>query len=208
MSDDKPSGDENNGEDEAQQLRERLLEMRVRDFVGLRGVMEQSKRTEAQAPEGKPPPNPIVEIIGAILRPSPASKPDVSGITESQQKVYETMENVSKATGRPSDGGSEPEEFPEPSGDPQYDDDKPVEPTTVTHGTIVTIKGSNLHRIKRIKVGGIKAPIVRRASDELRIMVPEDAEDGCVDVNGNRESRLSLELLHSDGGDQSQRGAV
>jgi hypothetical protein len=216
MSDDKPNGDEHNGEEEWQRLRRRILEMRVEelsDFVGLRGVLEHGRRSEAHEHEHgsgasssshRPAGNPVVDFLAAILHPPAPSHPDTPVITQSQRDVYRTMANISAATRRPTDGGSVPNAFPARPGKPTYRDKKPVRPKTVTYGDIVTIYGSNLHGIRRITVGGAKAPIVRRASDELRFMVPEDAEDGLVVIDGDVEPRLALEL--SDDADLSREG--
>lgn len=121
-------------------------------------------------------------------------------LTKGQRKVLQRAKRIHRSLVRPAGDGPGPDEFPSVD-DVELED---IQPRAVRREGSVTITGKDLYGVVDVRVGGARAPIVRRGHkdleklDTVELFIPENAQDGSVRVNGEREEELDLELIEDD----------
>lgn len=121
-------------------------------------------------------------------------------LTEGQKKVLRRARRIHKSLVRPPGDGPAPGAFPSRA-DVRLDD---IEPRVVRRGDTVTIIGNDLYGVDDVRIGGTRAPIVKRGQDDdgeletLQVFIPDSARNGLVRVNGERVEELDLELVEDD----------
>jgi hypothetical protein len=138
----------------------------------------------------------LVELLGRrFARPG---REEDDELTPAQKEIYETVGGLAAAMGRLEDPSPPRGTFPTRGKTPSYRDKDPVEPRRVRPGDAVTIRGTDLYGIRDVRVGGRRARIVRRGFGEAQILIPHDARDGTVWVNGQSVDALELDLVDDD----------
>lgn len=121
-------------------------------------------------------------------------------LAEGQKKVLRRARRIHRSLVRPKGDGPAPGSFPMADNIGLAD----IEPRAVRRGDTVTIIGKNLFGVNDVRVGGARAPLVKRGQDDegkletLKVFIPESARNGFVRVNGDRVAALDLELIEDD----------
>jgi hypothetical protein len=124
-------------------------------------------------------------------------------LTEGQKKVLRRARRIHRSLARPKGDGPAPGSFPMADKVGLAD----IEPRAARRGETVTIIGKNLFGVTDVRVGGARAPLVKRGRDDtgqletLQIFIPESARGGAVRVNGVRREDLDLDLDEDDDGE-------
>jgi hypothetical protein len=137
----------------------------------------------------------LAELSRRFARPG---REDDDELTPAQKEIYESVGGLSTAMGRLEDPSPPRGTFPTRGKPPTFRDQDPVEPRVVRQGEVVTIRGADLYGIRDVRVGRRRARIVRRGFGEAQILVPDDAGDGSVQINGVPADALELELVDDD----------
>lgn len=120
-------------------------------------------------------------------------------LTEGQREVLRRAERIHRSLVRPEGEGPAAGEFPSTDDIRLHN----IEPGEVRRGDTVTIFGKDLYGVRSVRVGRARAPIVRRGEDHdaqretLEIVIPENARDGTVRVNGQLVE-FELKLLDDE----------